>query len=244
MKKINRNMEYLKAAIELKKYIKEINQQIIGKELSQKNPNIMFVKFSDGSVNELNITEFTNDFVSATLASFPGSESFIITDLATMSAQGQQLTYWLYKGYNNKTENGLVYFQVIDKDTLMPKGELQFSNLEKNIFYEIYAPDFEESSSNAMETDEEIKGKKSIVFLVGNMNEERLLHDIQRLIVDTINNVQRHSGLNFHFILNISKFNGEPSEDFKNRIKEIEHYTNEFVTSEYPNTEFVFDIEE
>lgn len=237
-------MEYLKAAIELKKDIKEINQQMIGKELSQKNPNIMFVKLSDDSVNEVNMTEYTNDFVSATLESRPGSKSFIITDLATMNTQGQELTYWLYKGYNNQTENGLVYFQVIDKDTLMPKGGLQFSNLEKNIFYEIKAPDFEESSSNAMETDEEVQGKKSIVFLVGNMNEERLVHDIQRLIVDTINNVQRHSGLDFRFILNISKFNEEPSESFKNQIKEIEHYTNEFVTTEYPNTEFVFDIEE
>ncbi len=237
-------MEYLKSAIELKKYIKEINQLIIGNESSRKNPNIMFIKLSDGSVEEVKMTEYTNDFVSATLASHPDSESFIITDLATMNVQGQELTYWLYKGYNNQIDNGLVYFQVIDKDTMMPKGELQFSNLEKNIFYEIEAPDFEESSNNAMEPDEEIKGKKSIVFLIGHMNEQRLVYDIQRLIVDTVNNVQRHSGLDFHFILNISKFNGVPSVDLKNQIKKIEQYTNEFVAAEYPNSEFVFDIEE
>jgi len=237
-------MEYLKAAIELKKFINEINQLITGRDENRENPNIMFVKSPDGSVAEVKMTEYTNDFVTETLVSHPNSIAFIITDLATMNVQGQELTYWLYKGYNCQVENGVVYFQLIDKETLAPIGELQFSNLEKNIFYTVEGPEFEESSNNAMEPDEEIEGKKNIVFLIGHFNERRLVYDIQRLIVDTVNNVQRHSGLNFHFIVNISKFNGEPGEEFKNQIKRIEQYTKEFVTPEYPNSEFVFEIEE
>ncbi len=236
-------MEYLQASLELKKLIKEKNELILSRKTIPGKFNFMFVNKSDGELVELDMASYTNEFVLQTLSEFPESKSFVITDVATMDVKGKQLTYWLYKAYHFEVEKGLVYYQLVDKDTFEPVGELQFSNLEDNIFYKVSAPEFEESSNNAMEADVEIPGKKSIVFLIGNMDESRLLFDIQRLIFETVNNVQRHTTLDFHFIVNVSKFNGTPSPDFLKKVKAIEDFTKEYVTPEYPNAEFVFDIE-
>lgn len=237
-------MQYLEAAIELKKLIRKVNHLQMQKEttvLSHKNS--MFLFLEDKSLIEVTMKEFSNEFVNAVLEQHPATKAFVMTDMATMAVKEQNMTYWLFKGYHCGLEKGMVYFQPIDGQSLQKIGRLQFSNLEDNIFLRHVGPDFEESSCNAMETDEQIEGGKSIVFLIGNMEENRLLYDIERLVFDTVNNVQNHKSVSFKFTLNISKFGGLPSNDFLNRLNAIEKFTKEQVTAEYGNTRFIFDLE-
>lgn len=238
-------MEYLKAAITLLKIIKDTNAFLLDKiDSSFEEFNQMRIKLNDQNTQNIVMDAFSNDFVSATLKDTQNSEAFVITDLATMNAKETELTYLLYKGYHNALEKGIVFYQVIDKTTHKPIGELQFSNTEDNIFYSYKVPDMEESSCNAMETDKKITNGKSIVFFIGNMNEERLLYDIQRLIFDTANNVSKHEKLKFHFIIQISRYGGSPSNKLKEQVKAIDAYTQKHVLSEYPNAKFAFEFEE
>ena len=78
--------------------------------------------------------------------------TFVISDFVTTINNGRKITYYLYKGYNKISDKGLVYFQLIDKETLAPTSELQFSNIEDNIFLKPEIPTTEESSCNAIET--------------------------------------------------------------------------------------------
>ncbi|PTN08012.1 hypothetical protein [Mangrovibacterium marinum] len=237
-------MQYLEAAIELKKLIRKVNHLQMQKEttvLSHKNA--MFLFLNDKSLLEVTMKEFTNDFVNAVLDQHPETRAFVMTDMAAMDLKGQKLTYWLFKGYHRGMEKGMVYFQPIDELSLQKNGRLQFSNLEENIFLRHQAPAFEESSCNAMETEEQQEGEKSIVFLIGNMDENRLLYDIERLIVDTASNVQKHKSLAFKCILNISKFGGLPSNDFLERLNAIEKFTRQEVAAEYGNCRFSFELE-
>ncbi|RKD90675.1 hypothetical protein [Mangrovibacterium diazotrophicum] len=237
-------MIYLKAALELKQLIRKVNHLQIQKESTVlDHKNSMFLFTGGKLLAEKAMDEYSNDFVLATLAKYPEATSFVMTDLATTDLKDRKLTYWLYKGYHVGLDKGMVYYQPIEEQNLRKVGRIQFSNLETNIFLLHQAPDFEESSANAMETDEEIEGGKAIVFLVGNMNETRLLYDIQRLIFDSANNVQNHKSLSFKFILNVSKFGGKSSDDFKKKLNEIELFTRDKVAAEYANARFVFDLE-
>nr|WP_321451194.1 hypothetical protein [uncultured Carboxylicivirga sp.] len=238
-------MEYLKASTSLLSFIKETNQKLLGNlsELPQ-TPNRMFIQSSTKDVKEVVMTAFTNDFVITTLANESNSKAFVMTDIATMLVKGTELTYILYKGYHSDIEKGMVFYQIINRDTLEYINDLQFSNIEENIFYSISAPEQEESSCNAMETDEEVKNGKSIVFLIGHMNENRLLYDIQRLIFDTVNNVRKHSTIQFNFIINIARFGGSPSAELKQAVKNIEAYTKQHIYTEYQNVDFKFEFEQ
>lgn len=236
-------MEYLEAAIDLKHLIEQANTMLLEKNHSfLKNKNLMFLKENVTDLNTIQMDEFSNEFVYSTLHQNKQAKAFVMTDLSAMMVKTQKMTYYLYKGYHKLIEKGLVFYQVINENTLDPIGGLQFSNLEKNIFYEVKAPDFEESSSNAMEPEKQIEGEKSIVFFIGNLNEERLVYDIQRLIFDTVNNLQKHKRLKFHFIINISKFNGKPSPELFQQVDAIKTFTNTRLKSEYPNSDFVFEF--
>lgn len=238
-------MQYLKEAIDLKKLIRKVNHLQIQKESTVLNhKNSMFLFAGDKPLAELAMEAYSNEFVNATLLKYPQTTSFVMTDLSSTMVKDQKLSYWLYKGYHTGLDKGMVYYQPIEEQSLRKLGRLQFSNLESNIFLKHEAPEFEESSANAMETDEQIEGGKAIVFLVGNMDETRLLYDIQRLIFDSANNVQNHKSLSFKFTLNINRFGGKPSDAFKEKLKEIEKFTREIVALEYANTKFVFDLEE
>ncbi|WP_163717696.1 hypothetical protein [Mangrovibacterium lignilyticum] len=238
-------MNYLKAALELKQLIRKVNHLQTQKESTVlEHRNSMFLFFSDKPLVELKMAEFSNEFVLSTLAEYPEAYAFVMTDLAATMVKDQKLTYWLYKAYHVGLEKGMVYFQPIEEQSLIKKGRLQYSNMEENIFLKHVAPDFEESSANAMETDEQIEGGKSIVFFVGNMNEPRLVYDVQRLIFDTLNNVQNHKNLNFKFILNISRFGGKPTDDLQKQLKDIERFTKKELAKEYPNTRYVFEIQQ
>jgi hypothetical protein len=237
-------MQYLEAAIELKKLIRKVNHLQMQKEITVlSHKNSMFLFSDDKSLVEVTMNEFTDDFVNAVLSQYPATKAFVMTDMATMNVKEQKLTYWLFKGYHRSLDKGMVYFQPIDELSLHKMGRLQYSNLEENIFMRNTEPDFEESSCNAMEPEEQVEGGKSIVFLIGNMDENRLLYDIERLIIETVNNVQNHKSLSFKFILNITKFGGLPSNDFLARLTAIEKFTREEVTAEYGNTQFIFDLE-
>ncbi len=237
-------MDYLKAALELKQIIRKVNHLQIQKESSVlEHKNSMFL-FSEGKpYAELAMDEYSNEFVLATLSKYPKTTAFVMTDLSSTMVKDQKIFFWLYKGYHVGLDKGIVYYQPIEEQSLRKLGRLQFSNLEANIFLKHEAPDFEESSANAMESDEQIEGGKSIVFLVGNMEESRLLYDIERLIFESANNVQNHNGLSFKFTLNISRFGGEPSDAFKEKLKQIEKFAREKVALEYANAKFVFDLE-
>lgn len=135
-------------------------------------------------------------------------------------------------------EKGLVFYQPIKEETLSPFGNFEFSNSETNIFFQREEPEAEESTCNAMETDKVIENGKSIVFFIGHMDEKRLTYDIQRLIVDTVNNVSKHPRLHFEVIIQYSVYGGNPSGKFLDQIHEIEAYTREKVTREYTNISF------
>lgn len=234
-------MNYLKAAVALRSLIKNTNSVLIDKtEELRKNPNIMMLSSADGKAIEIRMEEFTNKFVINTLAELEGMQAFVMTDIASMDVKGQEITYILYKGYHKALEKGMVFYQMIDKETLIPKGELLFSNTEKNMFFTVDAPDGEESSCNAMETGIQTQDKKSIVFFIGHMDEERLLYDIERLIFDTANNVVKHAKMDFEFIIEIARYGNEPSSDLKKKVEAISQYSEKFIRQEYPNTSFRF----
>lgn len=238
-------MEYLKAAVSLRSLIKETNSVLLQKtDQIVDDPNHMRVKVDEDSTQNIVMEAFSDEFVNTTLNNFGDSIAFVMTDIACMNVKGQEMNYLLYKGYHSEIEKGMVFYQVIDMDTLKPQGALQFSNMEENIFYTIDAPAVEESSCNAMETDKKIENGKSIVFFIGHMDEERLTYDIQRLIFDTANNVTAHPKLNFNFTIHIARFGGSPSEELRAQVKAIEEFTRSHICPEYPNTTFQFSYEE
>ncbi len=232
-------MNYLQNALSLIDFIQRTNESLLKEaDLLQSCPNRMWLKRGDGSVQNIEMDEFSNDFVVATLQSSGPAESFIITDRASMDVKGKEFNYILYKAYHMANEKGVVFYQGIDNNS--PVGTLQFSNMEDNIFFPLKAPEGEESSCNAMETDKSSTDGKHIVFLIGHYDEKRLVYDIQRLIFDTVNNVTRHPKLNFLFTLQINLFEGTPSEVFTKRMEFIEDFTKQKVCREYPNTSFDF----
>ena len=237
-------MRYLQAAHTLKQMIRHVNHLQVQKESSVRSHcNSMFL-FSNGKpFVELEMTTYTDEFVQLALDKYPETTAFVMTDLASVMVRDRKLTYWLYKAYHVELEKGLVYYQPIDESSLVKIGSLQYSNLEQNIFFKVSSPDFEESSTNAMETDSEEEGTKSIVFLVGNFNEERLSYDIQRLIVESASNVQNHKGLKYHFIINITKFREKPSAEFLKELRSIEKYTTKYLLADYPNVRVSFDLD-
>ena len=238
-------MEYLKAAVSLKSLIKDTNSVLLQRAESVLNqPNRMRVMSDDGNIQEIEMEAFTNDFVSNTLKGLGQSTAFVITDIASMVIKGTEVTYLLYKGYHSSIEKGLVLFQVVNKETLAPIGPLQFSNMEENIFYPVDTPQGEESSCSAMETDKKIEGGKSIVFLIGNMDEQRLAYDIERLIFDTVSNVEKHPKLNFSFIIHIAHYGGAPTDDLKAQVSAIDAFTQQYIYPEYPNATFDYTYEQ
>jgi len=237
-------MKYLEAASELRKLIRKVNQLQLQKESTVlAHRNCMFLFMEDNALVELDMKEYSNEFVKSSLERYPQVKAFVMTDLASMQVKDQAITYWLYKGYHRDMDKGMVYFQPIDEQGLQKKGSLQYSNLESNIFLPFTAPDVEESSANAMETDEQIAGGKSIVFLIGNMNEDRLLYDIQRLMLESASNVQNHKSISFKFIMNVSKFGGAASAEFRQKLTAIENYAFKVMAVEFPNVRFEFDLE-
>ncbi len=236
-------MNYLESAVVLKKLIANTNHKMLqlnNKELVMQN--LMVIRTNFGKEVEVKMDAFTNAFVNKQLGEYE-SEAFVITDLVTTVQEGQELTYFLYKGYHHLFHQGLVFFQLIDKNTFAPIGKLEFSNIEDNIFYKVDFPDFEESSCNAIETKENTVKNPCIAFLIGNMNEERLLFDINRLIYETANNVQKHKNRHFKIHLQISKFGGKPSENFLKEIEEIKKSVEKFIKPAYTNSTFIFDLE-
>lgn len=236
-------MNYLESAVVLKKLIAHTNHKLL--QINNKaivEPNLMMIRTNFGKEVEIKMEAFTNDFVKKQLGQYE-SEAFVITDFVTTKQEGQELTYFLYKGYHQLFHMGLVFFQLVNKETLAPIGKLEFSNIEDNIFYQVTSPDFEESSCNAIETKETTVKNPAIAFLIGNMNEERLLFDINRLIYETANNVQKHKNRHFKIHLQISKFGGKPSEDFLKKIEDIKDDVTNYIKPAYPNSTFIFDLE-
>jgi len=236
-------MNYLESAIVLKNLIASTNHKLLvaNKDgLSLKNQ--MVIRSNFGKEIEITMDTFSNDFVKTSLAQYV-SEAFVITDLVSMIQQGKELTYFLYKGYHHLFKMGLVFFQLVDKETLKPIGKLEFSNIEDNIFYQVQEPNFEESSCNAIETKENTTKNPCIAFLIGNMNEERLTYDLNRLIYETANNVQKHKNRHFKFILQISIFGGKPTEEFLHNMDSMQKDVEKYIKPNYTNSTFVFDIE-
>lgn len=236
-------MDYLEASVFLKTLIKNTNSKLLkvnSNGLVEKNKMIIRTNF--GKEIDIKMDSFTNEFVKKTISEYD-SEAFVMTDLVSADNDGKEFTYLLYKGYHKIFDKGLVYFQLVNKKTLKPIGELEFSNLEDNIFYKINAPDFEESSCNAIESDENTVKEPCIVFLIGHMNEERLIYDINRLIFDTANNVQKHKNRHFKFYLQVSVFGKKPSPDFITKINSIKESLHKTFAPAYPNTTFIFDLD-
>ncbi len=238
-------MDYLKAALDLKELIKHTNQTVLANIANgQFEPNLMLLRSNFGQEITTKLAAFTNANVLSTLSSYGDSEAFVMTDLVRQDKKEPRMTYVLYKGYHSLLEKGQVYFHLVDDTTLHPIGDLQYSNLEGNIFYKVVAPNFEESSCNAIETDANTAKHPSIVFLIGHLNEERLFYDIQRLVVESANNVQKHKNREFEFIFSISVFGGLPSASFKAKLSELEEFMAQFFYPVFPNCQFKFDLGE
>lgn len=237
-------MQYLKNALELKQLINQANDILL--ELNKKeikHQNFIFLNLGESKISSFPMDEYTNEFVSETIKQNAKAECMLMTDVAKMEVQGKELYYYMYKAYHKNLEKGLVFYQVFDPKTLKPQGVLQFSSLEENIFYTIDAPSFEESSCNAMETGEQSATDKNIAFLIGHTNEERLLYDIERLIFDTINNVQKNPKVKFRFIIQVSLYGGSISEALKAKVSAIGQFVQKELKNEYTNTTFTFDYE-
>lgn len=238
------NMEYIKAAVVLKKLIEKANQEIKAKNstgFDMKNLMIFSKNGDDIETQEMDV--FTNGLVNENLKKNPETKAFVITDVATNEVQHKFITYFLYKAYHKSMEKGLFFYQKVNPKTMEFQGDLQFSNLEQNIFLKPDLPAFEESSCNAMETDKHTKEQPEVVFLIGNMNEERLVYDIRRLIVETAFNVLKNTSVKYNFIVHISRFGDAPSNELKNSVKDIEKDTKQLIEQEFPNTTFSFEWE-
>jgi hypothetical protein len=238
-------MDYFEAAFRLKQLIKKTNAELVKinrRKLTVKN--MMVIRTNFGNEIDVHMEAFTNDFVNKKLKEYAEPEAFVITDLVTMNIEGKELTFYMYKGYHSFYTKGVVYFQLVDKESLKPIGELEYSNLEENTFYHIPVPDLEVSSCSAMETDENTTKNPSIAFLIRNMNEERLLFDIEQLVFETANNVQKHKNRSFTFFLRVSKVGGSTSVEFKEQIEKYKKLVQRYITPEYLNSTFIFDLEE
>ena len=235
-------MDYLETAVALKQLIAKTNEVLLDKNKGELTvPNKMLVRTNFGNVIETTLGAFTNVSVRDALKEYE-SEAFVITDFVATEQQGQELSYFLYKGYSRVFDKGLVFFQLVNKETFEPVGKLEFSNIEDNIFYEVIGPKHEESSCNALETKDNTAKNPCVAFLISHMNEERLLYDINRLIFETANNVQKHKNRNFKFIIQIDKNGGELSEQFKVEIDKMAQSLEKNFKPEYPNCEFVFAV--
>lgn len=224
-----RIMKYLQETQALEKFITEINEQVIKDKLIDSSlPNHLFLK-SENKSSHLKMERFADDYILEQINSMPKCTFLVFTNLVSTQIKGNVLTYFLYKGYSKLTEKGFVYYQVVHNDTLSPLGELLFSNFEDNIFFKSLAPDFEESSCNVIEAAESTATNKKIVFLIGNLNEERLLFDIEHLIVTTAFNSKRHSAFTFHYLLSISIFGHKISDDFTMKLENIKTACNALV---------------
>lgn len=235
-------MNYIKASLLMKQLIADGNEICLAVNKTALNlKNIMFISDENDTLETIPMDSYTDEFVKSTLDKYKSTASFVITDVASMDVQGKNLTYFLYKAYNKHVEKGLVYYQVINPDTLEAIGDLQFSNAEENIFFKIDTPKTEESSCNAMETGEQTHNEKKIAFLIGHNDEERLYYDIERLIVDTANNVQKNQKTQFTFIIQVSTFGKNPSDAFKQKVNDIAHLCTSSVKEAYPNCTFIFE---
>ncbi len=236
-------MDYLEGTAFLKRFIRETNTKLLSINSDGLiNKNLMVIRTVSGEEIVIEMPEFTNEFVLQQLKKYD-TEAFVITDLVSVVHEGKQLTYFLYKGYSKLFDKGLVYFQPVKKATLEAKGDFRFSNLEENIFITVEYPDIEESSCNAIETKEHTNDKPCVAFLIGHMNEQRLILDIKRLIFDTANNVQKHTNRHFKFIVQVSKFGGKPSEEFLYRLEDIKNDMKKHIEPEFPNSTFVFELD-
>lgn len=238
-------MDYIKAAAALKQLIKFTNSHLTeSNKIAFDQPNLIVLKtLSDPpSINYLN--EFTNDAVKKAVSEAHNCSLFVITDVATMNIKGKKLTYYLYKGYHKMLEKALVFFQPISESTFLPIGNLQFSNIEPNIFFETSAPNYEESSCNALETKNHSKEKPEIAFLIGHTHIKRLTYDIQRLLIDTVNNVSKNPQTNYKFIIQASLFGAKENDGLQNALSNIESDTKKYIEPEYTNAKFQFEIGE
>lgn len=236
-------MSYIQAAIVLNKLVTVTNQSISSDNLiTQESPNYLFINSAQKTV-QLKMKSFTDDFIKEQINQQPQCHSIVFTNLVTTIIQGKELSYILYKCYHKHMDKGFVYYQTVNKESLQPVGDLQFSNQEENIFFNLPEPDFEESSCNALEAKGSTAENKKIVFLIGNMNEERLLFDIERLIVTTLYNTCKHPTLKFHFIINIAKFGGDIDNSFDQKLMPVKKETQTLLAG-FPNITFAFEYAE
>lgn len=234
-------MQQLNAALFLKDLIEKTNTQ---NSLNQSNDlnqvNFIFNIDPNGQLVFAQMSEFSNEFVHSFLSRNNEIEAFVITDVASMDVKGKQITYFLYKGYHKQLEKGLVFYQIFNPESMEFISDLQFSNSEENIFYQPFNPDGEESSCNAMETANHTKKNPEIAFLIGHINEERLIYDIERLIIDTTFNVLKNPKANYNFILQISRYGEDPTNELKTKVKEIENTTKTLFEPVFKNVRFNF----
>lgn len=236
-------MKYLQETKELQNFITEINEKVIeNKIIDSSLPNHLFLK-SENKSNHLKMERFADDYILEQINSTPECTFLVFTNLVNTRVKGDDFTYFLYKGYSKHTHKGFVYYQVVHNEDLSPIGGLQFSNFEDNIFFKSLAPDFEESSCNAIEAVGSTATNKKIVFLIGNLNEERLLFDIEHLIVTTTFNSKKHSSFTFHYIVSISVFGHKISNDFTIKLENIKTACNALVESNQ-NLKFSFEYTE
>ncbi len=238
-------MNYLESAIVLKKLISKTNNSLLKTNKGKLvEANKMMLRTNFGKELELPMEAFTNNVVINTLKEYE-SEAIVISDfVTTVDPNNQEISYFLYKAYHKLFHKGLVFYQLVNKDTVEPIAGLEFSNIEDNIFFKIDEPDVEESSCNAVETAENTAKNPSIAFLIGHMDENRLLFDINRLIYETANNVQKHHNRKFTFHIQVSKFGGKASDVFFNNLNQVIKDTDKYIHKNYPNSKFIFDLDE
>lgn len=238
-------MKYLESALFLRSMVLRFNNELLEKtDEIKSHPNYMRLAFGNGNTKDIIMDSFCNEFVCSTLSENENSSGFVITDLVTMQVNNMDMTYILYKAYHCEIEKGMVFYQVLNPVSMIPEGEIQFSNIEDNIFYNPLSWDVEESSCNAIENKKDNRSGKSIVFLIGHMDEKRLVYDIQRLIFDTVHNVAKHSSTEFNFLISINRFGGKASMELKNQVEDIDLFFREKFKPQYHNCSFDFVFEE
>ena len=237
-------MEYLEAAIILKRLISKTNSLLLKEYTSGiMNKNIMLIRSNFGNEIEVNMKSYTNQVIKTHLEEYANSEAFVISDFVSAMQDGKLCNYFVYKGYGALFDKGLVFYQFINNQNFQPIGKLEFSNLEQNIFYDVDEPKIRASKCCALETDENTAKNPSVAYLIENENEDRLLFDIQKLIYETANKVQKHKKRHFKFYIKINKFIDNTSPGFFLKLDNLQYSLTKEFNNEYPNCTFIFTTE-
>ncbi|TLX73060.1 hypothetical protein E9993_16500 [Labilibacter sediminis] len=236
-------MEFFKAAVILNQLIKSTNTTLLNDYKTENHQkNQLFIRSNFGKIILHPIEKSNPEFIKQTINEF-NSEAFILANLINTHKEDHDISYFIYQGFHKLIDQGLVYIQMVDPYTHSAVGDLQFYSLEGNIFYPIISPNIKESTYEVKKREESTIKCPSVSFSICHHNEERILYDLKRLILKSANNAQKHKNCQYTYHIQINLENNKMSPQCIKAIKTLEQSIQQDLLPEYPNSTFIFTID-